>query len=163
MQIALSMGDASRQIKAHSLFTLADTSDGALSDMQFAGAPGRRARASTQLPDLLTVIPVVDDQVEYVRVSSRTSAATVAGATVTAYPPARQNITTGATGLKPKGGIVFAKFTEAVRTIALCVPATPGSSQMHATTCHQRVSRAAQPDRRQNTDLLTENNEATTS
>ena len=118
------MRDASRQIKARSLFTLADTSDGALSDTQFAWAPGRRARAGTQLPDLLTVIPVVDDQVEYVRVSSRTSAATVAGATVTAYPPARQNITTGATGLKPKGGIVFAKFTEAVRTIARGVPAT---------------------------------------
>ena len=37
MQIALSMRDASRQIKARSLFTLADTSDGALSDTQFAG------------------------------------------------------------------------------------------------------------------------------
>ena len=32
--------------------------------------------------------------------------------------------TTGATGLKPEGGIVFAKVTEAVRTIALWVPAT---------------------------------------
>jgi len=32
--------------------------------------------------------------------------------------------TTGATGLKPEGGIVFAKVTESVRTIALWVPAT---------------------------------------
>ncbi len=65
--------------------------------------------------NLLTVIPVVSDQVEYVKESSRTAPAA-------AVPEA--TATTGATGLKPEGGIVFAKVTESIRTIALWVPAT---------------------------------------
>ena len=113
--IPLSMQDASRQIKARSLFTLSETSGGALSDTQFAGLLAGGLVRPPKLRDLLTVIPVVSDQVEYVKESSRTAVAA---------PVAEATATTGATGLKPEGGIVFAKVTEAVRTIALWVPAT---------------------------------------
>jgi hypothetical protein len=62
-----------------------------------------------KLRDLLTVIPVVSDQVEFVKEASRTAGAAAV---------AEASATTGATGLKPEGGIVFAKVTEAVRTIS---------------------------------------------
>ncbi|MGI8519590.1 MAG: phage major capsid protein, partial [Actinomycetota bacterium] len=115
VEIKLAMQDASRQVKARSLFTLSETSGGALSDTQFAGLLAGGLVRPPKLRDLLTRIPVTNDQVEYVKEASRTAgAAAVAEATAT----------TGATGLKPEGGVVFAKVTEAIRTIALWVPAT---------------------------------------
>ena len=114
--LPLSMRDASRQIKARSLFTLADTSGGALADTQFAGLLAGGLVRPPKLRDLLTVIPVLSDQVEYIKEASRTAGAAAVAAEATA--------TTGATGLKPEGGIVFAKVVESVRTIALWVPAT---------------------------------------
>ncbi len=138
VQLPLSMQDASRQIKARWLFTLADTSGGALSDTQFAGLLAGGLVRPPKIRDLLTVIPVVSDQVEYVKEASWTAgAAAVAEATAT----------TGATGLKPEGGIVFAKVTEAVRTIALWVPATTRDCRCPAVAClHRRVSPGGHSD-----------------
>ena len=90
--LPLSMQDASRQIKARSLFTLADTSGGALANTQFAGLLAGGLVRPPKIRDPLTVLPVVSDQVEYVKESARTAAAAAAEATAT----------TGATGLKPE-------------------------------------------------------------
>ena len=115
VELPLSMRDASRQIKARSLFTLSDTSGGALSDTQFAGLLAGGLVRPPKIRDLLTVVPVMSDQVEYVTESSRTAAAAAV---------AEATATTGATGLKPEGGIVFAKVVQSIKTIALWVPAT---------------------------------------
>ena len=76
-------------------------------------APGWRARAGTQLPDLLTVIPVVDDQVVH-RVSSRTAGATVAGATAT----------TGVTGSSRKAATFSPRSPKPCARLLCGVPAT---------------------------------------
>jgi HK97 family phage major capsid protein len=58
---------------------------------------------------------VTSDQVDYVREATR-----VAGAA----PVAEATATAGATGLKPEGGITFAKVTQSIRTIALWIATT---------------------------------------
>jgi HK97 family phage major capsid protein len=115
VEIRLSMRDASRQLKARSLFTTADSSGGALSDHAFVGLLSGGLVRPPKLRDLLTHIPVASDQVEYVKEASR-----VAGAA----PVAEATATTGTSGTKPEGGITFQKITEAIKTIALWVPAT---------------------------------------
>lgn len=65
--------------------------------------------------DLVTVIPVTTDTIEWVKeVSRQNNAATVAEATAI----------TGTSGLKPEGGVAFHKVTDVVRTIAEWVPVT---------------------------------------
>jgi HK97 family phage major capsid protein len=115
VEIRLSMRDASRPLKARSLFTTADTSWGALSDAQYVGLLAGGLVRPPKLRDLVAHIPVASDQVEYVKENAR-----VAGAAAVAEASA----TTGTTGTKPEGGITFTKITESVRTIALWVPAT---------------------------------------
>lgn len=67
------------------------------------------------LRDLVTVIPVTTDTIEYVRELSRQA---------NAAPVAEATALTGTTGLKPEGGIAFEPKTDHVRTIAEWVPAT---------------------------------------
>jgi HK97 family phage major capsid protein len=109
------MRDASRQLKARSLVTAGDASGGALADTQFVGLLAGCLVRPPKLRDLLTHIPVQSDQVEYVKEASRVAAAAAV---------AEATATSGASGLKPEGGITFAKVTENIRTIALWVPAT---------------------------------------
>jgi HK97 family phage major capsid protein len=64
---------------------------------------------------LLTVLPVTTDTIEYVKEASRVSAAAnVAEATAL----------TGTSGTKPEGGLTFSVVTDTVKTIAEWVPAT---------------------------------------
>ncbi|CAN5689914.1 hypothetical protein BH20ACT21_BH20ACT21_20550 [soil metagenome] len=115
VELKLSMQDASRPLKARSLFTNADTSGGALSDTQYVGLLASGLVRPPKLRDLLAHIPVMSDQVEYVRENARVAAAAAV---------AEATATTGATGLKPEGGVTFTKIVESIKTIALWVPAT---------------------------------------
>jgi HK97 family phage major capsid protein len=115
VELRLSMRDASRPLKARSLFTTADASGGALSDPSFVGLLAGGLARPPKLRDLVAHIPVTSDQVEYVKESARVAAAAAV---------AEATATTGTTGTKPEGGITFQKITESARTIALWVPAT---------------------------------------
>lgn len=111
----MGMLDAARQLKARALVSTADASAGTLIDPAYVGLLAGGLVRPPKLRDLLTRIPVASDHVEYVREASRVAAAA---------PVAEATATTGASGLKPEGGVTFAKVTEAIRTIALWVPAT---------------------------------------
>jgi HK97 family phage major capsid protein len=115
VELRLAMRDASRALKARSLFTTADTSGGALSDATYVGLLAGGLARPPKLRDLVAHIPVTSDQVEYVKESARVAAAAAV---------AEATATTGTSGTKPEGGITFQKITESVRTIALWVPAT---------------------------------------
>lgn len=65
--------------------------------------------------DLVTVIPVTTDTVEWVRELSREE---------NAAPVEEATAITGTSGTKPQGGLTFEKVTEHIRTIAEWVPVT---------------------------------------
>jgi len=64
---------------------------------------------------LVSVLPVTTDTIEYVKEASRISAAA---------PVAEATALTGTSGTKPEGGLTFATVTDTVKTIAEWVPAT---------------------------------------
>jgi hypothetical protein len=115
VEMRLSMRDASRQLKARSLVTSADTSGGAFIDVQHVGLLAGGLVRPPKLRDLVAHIPVESDQVEYVKENTRVAAAA---------PVAEATASSGTSGTKPEGGITFTKVTENIRTIALWVPAT---------------------------------------
>lgn len=104
-----------QKMAARTLITAADTSAGDLVRPDWRGLlePGL-VRPQT-VRDLVTVIPVGTDAIEYAKETSRTSAAAfVAEATAL----------TGSSGTKPEGGLVFDIVTDTVKTMAAWVAAT---------------------------------------
>lgn len=97
------------------LVTSSDTSAGALVEPSFRGLLEPGLVRPLTIRQLLTVIPVVTDAVEYVREASRVSAAA---------PVAEATAVTGTSGTKPEGGVVFELVTVAIRTLAAWVPVT---------------------------------------
>jgi HK97 family phage major capsid protein len=104
--------------KYRALVTSADASAGQLVRPDYRGLlePGRVRPLSVR--ELVTVIPVTTDAIEYVKENSRiTNAAPVSEAT--------QLLHTGdTTATKPEGGLTFALVSDVVRTLAEWVPAT---------------------------------------
>lgn len=97
------------------LITSADASAGDLVPPDHRGLLEPGLVRPLTIRQLLTVIPTTTDQVEYVKETSRVSAAA---------PVAEATAITGTSGTKPEGGLVFDAVTEQVRTIAVWVPAT---------------------------------------
>ena len=75
VELRQAMRDATRSLKARSLFTNADTSGGALSDAQYVGLLAGGLVRAPKLRDLVAHIPVTSDQVEYVKENARVAAA----------------------------------------------------------------------------------------
>jgi len=65
--------------------------------------------------DVVTVLPVSTDTIEYVKENSRVSAAA---------PVAEATALTGTSGTKPEGGLTFTVVTDTVKTLAEWIPAT---------------------------------------
>lgn len=102
-------------VKARALITSADASAGELVRPDFRGLLEPGLVRPLTIRQLVTVIPVTSDAIEYVKEASRTSnAASVDEATAL----------TGSTGTKPEGGLAFSLVVDTVHTIAEWVPAT---------------------------------------
>lgn len=109
------MGLRSATIKARTLITSADTSAGDLTYPLHRGLIESGLTRPLTLRDLVTVIPVSTDAVEYVKEVSRVQAAD---------PVAEATALTGTSGTKPEGGLVFDVVQDVIRTFAIWVPAT---------------------------------------
>jgi HK97 family phage major capsid protein len=101
--------------KFRTLITAADASAGTLIRPDYRGLLEPGLVRPLTVRDVVTVIPVTTDAIEYVKESSRVTAAA---------PVAEASALTGTTGTKPEGGLVFAIVSEPVRTLAEWVPAT---------------------------------------
>ena len=109
------LGLRSATVKARTLITSADTSAGDLVPPLHRGLIEPGLTRPLTLRDLVTVIPVSTDAIEYVKETSRVNAAsTVAEATAL----------TGTSGTKPEGGLVFDIVQDTIKTFAVWVPAT---------------------------------------
>lgn len=101
--------------KYRALITSADASAGHLVRPDYRGVLERIETRPLTIRDMVTVIPVTTDSIEYVKENTRASnAAPVAEATTIA----------AADGVKPEGGFTFTVASDTVRTIAEWVPAT---------------------------------------
>lgn len=101
--------------RAATLVTASDSSSGDLVRPYWAGLLEPGLVRPLTLRQLVTVIPVSTDAVEYAKEESRTSGAA---------PVIEATALTGTTGTKPQGDLVFALVTETVKTIAEWVAAT---------------------------------------
>jgi hypothetical protein len=109
------MGLRSATITARTLITSIDTSAGDLVQPLHRGLIEPGLTRPLSLRDLVTVIPVSSDAIEYVKEISRVNAA-VSVAEATAL--------TGTSGTKPEGGLVFDIVQDTIKTFAVWVPAT---------------------------------------
>lgn len=101
--------------RAATLVTASDSSSGDLVRPYWGGLLEPGLVRPLTLRQLVSVIPVSTDAVEYAKEESRTSAAA---------PVIEATALTGTTGTKPQGDLVFALVTETVKTIAEWVAAT---------------------------------------
>ena len=111
------------------LVTSADASAGTLVQSDRRGLLETGLTRPLTIRDLVTVIPVTTDTIEYVKEVSRTlNAAPVAEATSVATGfgvPTDVTVGTGTVSMvKPEGGLTFTTVTDHVKTIAEWIPAT---------------------------------------
>lgn len=97
------------------LVTSVDASAGHLVRPAYQGLLGTGLVRPLTIRDLVTVIPIATDAIEFVRELSRTA---------NAAPVAEATAVTGTSGLKPEGGLTFELVTDTIKTIAEWVPAT---------------------------------------
>ncbi|MEX0754118.1 MAG: phage major capsid protein [Actinomycetota bacterium] len=97
------------------LVTSADASAGTMVPIDQRGLMEPGLVREIKVPQLLSVIPTSSDTIEYVKEEARVSAAA---------PVAEATGVTGTSGLKPEGGVSFAKETVVVRTFAVWIPCT---------------------------------------
>lgn len=106
---------------ARSLITgLSDTSAGAFIEPLQRGLLEPGLVRPLRIVDLLTVLPVSTDAIEYVRENSRAQAAA---------PVAEATALTGTSGLKAEGNIDWVKVSEVVATIAVWVATTRNAAK----------------------------------
>jgi len=114
----LRSGAALTPSRFRALITSDDASAGDLVRPDYRGLLEPGLIRPLTVRDLVTVIPVTTDAIEYVKENSRVSAAApVAEATQLAH-------TGDETATKPEGGLTFTIVTDTVKTIAEWVPAT---------------------------------------
>lgn len=101
--------------KFRALLTSNDASIGQLVRPDFRGVLERLENRPLTVRDLITVVPIGTDAVEWVREASRIS---------NAAPVAEATALTGSSGVKPEGGFTFTIESDTVKTIAEWVPAT---------------------------------------
>lgn len=101
--------------KFRSLVTASDSSAGTLVNSLRRGLIEPGLVRPLTVRDLLTVLPVTTDTIEYVREASRIS---------NAAPTEEASALTGTSGTKPEGGLAFESASDTVKTIAEWVPVT---------------------------------------
>jgi HK97 family phage major capsid protein len=113
----LGLRTASEEFDAvlRTLVTSVDTSAGDLVRPDFRGLLEPGLIRPLTIRQLVTVLPTSSDTIEYVKELSREAVAA---------PVGEATATTGTTGTKPEGGVVFDVVVEAIQTIAVWVPAT---------------------------------------
>jgi HK97 family phage major capsid protein len=109
------MGLRSATVKARALLTSVDTSAGDLTTPLHRGLIEPGLTRPLTVRDLVTVVPVQTDAIEYVKETSRVQAADVV---------AEATALTGTSGTKPEGGLVFDVVQDTVKTFAEWIPAT---------------------------------------
>jgi HK97 family phage major capsid protein len=101
--------------KFRALLTSNDASIGDLVRPDFRGLLDTLQTRPLTVRDLITVVPIATDAVEWVREETRIS---------NAAPVAEATALTGTSGTKPEGGFTFTIESDTVKTIAEWVPAT---------------------------------------
>jgi HK97 family phage major capsid protein len=100
---------------------VSDTSAGAFVQVDYTGIYEPLGRYALNVLDLINRRQTTSDLVEFVRQTQRVQeAAPVAEANVTEYSGATGEVS----GIKPEGAMAFEKVQEAVKTIAVWIPAT---------------------------------------
>lgn len=111
----LGLRNATARIKARAIITAGNAVAGELVRNDYLGILEPGLQRPLTIRDLLTVIPTQSDAIEYVKEATR-----VAGAAAVAEATA----SSGASGLKPEGGLTFSVVTATIKTIAEWVAAT---------------------------------------
>jgi HK97 family phage major capsid protein len=106
---------ATERMTQRALVTSADASAGKLVRPDYRGLLEPGLERPLTIRDLVTVIPVQTDAVEYAKELTRTEAAA---------PVASATALTGTSGLKPEAGLTFDIVSETVKTIAVWIAAT---------------------------------------
>lgn len=101
--------------RAPGIVTAADTSAGDLIRPQYLGLLEGALQRPLTVRDLVTVIPTESDAIEYVKETSREAASAIVDEATSS---------SGASGLKPEGGLIFDVVSTTVKTIAVWVAAT---------------------------------------
>lgn len=101
--------------KMRTLITSADTSAGDLVSPLHRGLVEPGLTRPLTLRQLVTVLPISTDSIEYVKETGRVQAAA---------PVAEATALTGTSGTKPEGGLTFDIVVDTVKTLAIWVPAT---------------------------------------